>query len=36
MALSEVQQRDIFVKIVFVMLVCLLAYGVLSLMGIVR
>ena len=33
---SEAQQREIFVKFAFVLMVGLLAYGVLSLMGVVR
>jgi hypothetical protein len=36
MAVSEAQQRDIFVKVVGVMMVLLLLYGALSLAGVVK
>ena len=36
MAVSEDQQRDIFVKVVGVMMVLLLLYGALSLAGVVK
>jgi hypothetical protein len=36
MAVSEVQQRDIFVKVVGVLMVLLLLYGALSLAGVVK
>ena len=36
MALNEVQQRDLFVKVAGALMVCLLLYGALSLAGVVH
>jgi hypothetical protein len=36
MAVNEAQQREIYVKVCGVLMVCLLAYGALSLAGVVR
>jgi hypothetical protein len=36
MAISEAQQRDIFIKVVGVLMVALLLYGALALAGVVK
>jgi hypothetical protein len=36
MAVNEAQQRELFVKVAGVLMVCLLAYGALSLAGVIR
>jgi hypothetical protein len=36
MAVDEVQQRAVYVKVAAVLMVCLVGYGALQLMGIVR
>ena len=36
MAVSEAQQRDIFIKVVGVLMVALLLYGALALAGVVK